>query len=67
MDVSQGKFKVDRQLDGRIRISCPPLMLLPPQDALKVAMAILKICGVTTVMAEPGQTVIRPPAARKLA
>jgi hypothetical protein len=60
MDVSQGTFFVKRALDGRVRIECPPLMLVPPEYAVKMAMALLKEAGVETVLANPSQTVIRP-------
>jgi hypothetical protein len=58
---SQGKFYVKRALDGRVRIECPPLMLVPPEFAVRMAQALLKEAGVETVFASPGQTVIRPP------
>jgi len=60
---TQGTFRVKRELDGRIAIMQPPYVLVEPAVAVKMAEAILKACGVETVFASPGQTVIRPRAA----
>ena len=64
MDVSQGKFHVDRDLSGRVKIECPPVMIVPPDVAIRMAQAILRMAGVEVVFAEPSQTVIRPPGLR---
>jgi len=60
VDVSQGRFYVNRDLSGRVRIECPPVMVIPPDVAVQMAQAILRIAGVTVILSEPGQTVIRP-------
>ena len=62
--MSQGKFHVKRHIDGRVEVECPPVMLVPPNVAVEMAMLLLRTAGVETVMANPGQTVIRPPAVR---
>lgn len=62
MDVSQGRFNVRRGLDGRVHVTCPPVMIVTPQMAVRIARAILQEAGVEVVLADPGQTVIRPPA-----
>ena len=59
--MSQGKFHVERHIDGRVMITCPPVMIVAPEVAIQMARAILNHAGVETVLAEPGQTVIRPP------
>lgn len=62
-NVSQGKFHVERDLSGRVKIECPPVMIVPAKVAVEIAQAILKQAGVEIVLAEPGQTVICPPRA----
>ena len=57
----QETFHVDRVLDGRVKIMCPPVMLVPVEMAVEMARAILVMAGVEVVFADPGQTVIRPP------
>ena len=54
-------FHVDRVLDGRVKIVCPPVMLVPPDVAVEMARAILVMAGVEVIFADAGQTVIRPP------
>jgi len=56
---SQGRFNVRRDLSGRVRIECPPLMLVPPDVAVAMAKAMLEIAGVAVQFVNPGQTVIR--------
>lgn len=58
---SQGTFHVKRRLDGAILFRMPPEFVVAPQVAVQLAQAILKEAGVETIMANPGQTVIRPP------
>jgi hypothetical protein len=58
--MSQGQFHVERDLSGRVRITCPPVMIVPPDIAVQMARAILQYAGVEVVMAEAGMTVIRP-------
>jgi hypothetical protein len=58
--MSQGTFHVERDLSGRVKIVCPPVMLVPPDVAVEMAKAILKYAGAEVVMADPGTTVIRP-------
>jgi hypothetical protein len=60
-DNSQGDFHVRRDLDGRVRVTCPPVMLLPVETTIEIAKALLQIAGVEVIFAAPGQTVIRPP------
>ena len=62
--MSQGKFHVKRHIDGRVEVECPPVMLVPVNVAVEMAMLLLKVAGVETVVADPGQAVIRPPAPR---
>lgn len=66
VDVSQGKFHVRRELSGGVRIECPPVMVLSPEFAVKIAKGILQAVGVEVQFAELGQTVIRPPADGKV-
>lgn len=61
MDTSQGRFTVRRRLDGAVTFECPPRFVVGPQQAVTIAQAILKEAGVDIVLAEPGQTVIKPP------
>ena len=63
-EVSQGRFYVERDLSGRVRIECPPIVLVPPDVAVAMARAILEMAGVEVVFADPGQTVIRGQALR---
>jgi len=56
---SQGRFNVRRDLSGRVRIECPPIMLIPPDVAVQMATAILQTAGVEVQFVNPGQTVIR--------
>ena len=58
-EVSQGRFYVERDLSGRVRIECPALMLIPPDVAVAMARAILEMAGVEVIFADPGQTVIK--------
>ena len=67
MELPGGKFTVRRRLDGAVVIECPALMVVRPLDAVEIAKALLKIAGVETVIAEPGQTVIRPPSFNRVA
>lgn len=60
-EMSQGKFHVERDLSGRVKIECPPVMIVPANVAIDMAKALLKTAGIEIVLAEPGQTVIRPP------
>jgi hypothetical protein len=60
-ETSQGKFYVNRDLSGRIRIECPPVMLVPPDVAISMAVAILKMAGGEIEFADKHQTVIRAP------
>jgi 3-dehydroquinate synthase class II len=53
-------FHVRRDLSGRIRIECPPLMLVPVTTALEMARVLLQQCGAELIVTDPGQTVIRP-------
>jgi hypothetical protein len=63
--MSQGEFNVTRLLDGSLRFSMPPVFVVPPAVAVMIARAILQEAGVEVVFADPGQTVIRPPAVVK--
>ena len=63
-EVSQGRFYVERDLSGRVRIECPPIVLVPPDVAVAMARAILEMAGVEVVFADPRQTVIRGQALR---
>jgi len=58
--MSQGSFHVERTLDGRVRIMCPPVMIVPVEYAIRMAHALLTQANVEVVFADPGQTVIRP-------
>jgi hypothetical protein len=55
------QFHVRREFSGMVKIVCPPLMIVPPMVAMEMAKAILHEAGVEVVVADPGQTVIRPP------
>ena len=55
-------FHVDRMLDGSVKITVTsPVMVVPPDIAVQMGRALFSMAGVETVLAEPGQTVIRPP------
>lgn len=61
-DFPGGTINVRRRADGAIRIECkPPIVVVAPETAIEIAKALLKEAGVEMVLAEPGQTVIRPP------
>ena len=60
--MSQGEFNVTRLLDGSVRFSMPPVFVVAPAVAVMIARAILQEAGVDVMFADPGQTVIRPPA-----
>ena len=60
--MSQGDFNVTRLLDGSLRFSGPPVFVVSPAGAVQIARAILTEAGVDVIFADPGQTVIRPPA-----
>ena len=49
-DVSQGKFHVERQLSGAIKIECPPVFLVSPELAVQIAQGILREAGVHSVI-----------------
>lgn len=66
MDYPGGKLHIRRRVDGAVRIECPPVMVVSPANAVAIARALLKEAGVDIVLAEPGQTVIRPPAMRRV-
>lgn len=61
MAAPQGKFHVKRRIDGSVYFRMPPEFVVAPVLAIQIAQAILKEVGVETIMADPGQTVIRPP------
>ena len=64
-DFPGGKIHIRRRLDGAVRIEFGrEVILVSPENAVKLAQALLKEAGVDIVLAEPGQTVIRP--ARKV-
>ena len=60
--MSQGDFNVTRLLDGSLRFSGPSVFVVSPAGAVQIARAILTEAGVDVIFADPGQTVIRPPA-----
>jgi hypothetical protein len=59
-DKSQGAFHVKRRLDGAVVITCPPVVVVPPYIAVKMARAILKEAGVEVVFADPWETNSQP-------
>jgi hypothetical protein len=59
MDVSQGRFNVRRELSGLVRIEQPPVVLVRPDVAIEMAVAILKTAGGDVVFADSGQ-IARP-------
>ena len=61
MDVSQGRFNVRRDLDGRIVITMPPRVSLTDDVAIQIAVAILRTAGGHVEFADAGQTIIRAP------
>lgn len=61
-DFPGGKLHIRRRVDGAIRMEFGrEVMVFSPQNAVEIAKALLKEAGVDMVVAEPGQTVIRPP------
>jgi hypothetical protein len=62
MDFPGGKFHIRRRLDGAVRMEFGrEVIVVSPENAIRLARALLKEAGVDMVLAEPGQTVIRPP------
>lgn len=61
MESSQGKITIKRRIDGAVMVTCPPFFVVSPANALEIAKALMKEAGVEVVLANPGQTVIRPP------
>lgn len=62
--IGNGEFHVRRRLDGSVLLRLRPgEFVVSPAHAVKIARAILKEAGVEIMMAQPGQTVIRPPRA----
>lgn len=78
----QGSFHVKRHISGGVQIRCPGefsaspktamdivmavVKQLPPQVAVQIVTDVLKHLGIETVVARPGQTVIRPPTVTKI-
>jgi hypothetical protein len=62
VSVDQGEFNVTRLLDGSLRFSMPPVFVVAPYVAMEIVRAIIHELGGEVVLADPGQTVIRPPA-----
>jgi hypothetical protein len=60
-EVSQGRFNVCRDLNGRIIITMPPRVSLTDDVAIQIAVAILRTAGGQVEFADAGQTVIRAP------
>lgn len=61
-DFPGGKIHIRRRVDGAVRIEFGrEVILVSPDNAVRLAQALLKEAGVDMVLAEPGQTVIRPP------
>jgi len=54
------QFNVRRLLDGSLQFMGPPVFVAPPHIALEIARAIIHELGGEVVVADPGQTVIRP-------
>lgn len=66
MDFPGGKFHIGRRMDGAVRMEFGrEVIVVSPQNAIRLAQALLKQAGVEMVLAEPGQTVIRPPSAHE--
>ena len=59
--TSQGRFFVNRDLSGRVRIECPPVMIVPADVAISMACAILQMAGGHIEFAGENETVIRAP------
>ena len=56
------QMRLDRRVDGAVRIEFGrEVIVVSPMNAVKIAQELLKLAGVQMVVAEPGQTVIRPP------
>ena len=60
--LSQGDFNVTRRLDGALVFSCPSRFVVAPNVAVEIVKAIVHELGGEMIFADPGQTVIRPPA-----
>lgn len=61
-DFPGGKLHIRRRVDGAVRMEFGrEVIVVSPQNAVALAQALLKEAGVDMVVAEPGQTVIRPP------
>lgn len=66
MELPGGKVTVRKRVDGVVLVETvcakgSTIVGMSPANAVELAKVLLKIAGVETVVAEPGQTVIRPP------
>ena len=61
-DFPGGKLSIRRRIDGAVRMEFGrEVLVFSPDNAVAIAKALLKEAGVEVMLAEPGQTVIRPP------
>ena len=61
-DFPGGKLTIRRRIDGAVRMEFGrEVLVFSPDNAAQIAKALLKEAGVEMMLAEPGQTVIRPP------
>lgn len=61
-DFPGGKLHIRRRGDGAVRMEFGrEVIVVSPQNAIEIAKALLKEAGVDIVLANPGETVIRPP------
>lgn len=57
-----GMLLIQLRVDGAIMMKFNrEVIVLSPQNAVEIAKALIKVVGGEIVIAEPGQTVIRPP------
>jgi hypothetical protein len=67
-DFAGGKLHIRRRLDGSVRMEFGrEVIVVSPGNAIGLAQALLKEAGVEMVLAEPGQTVIRPKSFNRIA
>lgn len=65
-DFPGGKLHIRRRGDGAVRMEFGrEVIVVSPQNAIEIAKALLKEAGVDIVLANPGETVIRPPGLRR--
>ena len=58
------QIRIRRNFDGTVQFTGPACFVVSPMIAVEIAQAFLHEAGVEVIFADPGQTVIRPPAVK---